>query len=122
MRGGRRHELESYEGPPEKSEWGHEYRLRYECVKCGQRYQVQNSAPSCTIDFILQIEQLALMYKLDNVDQRFQEKTLDMVIARSLHWPKYKRQRFTTDWKRWRQFVLEKGNNLVTQGASLRSV
>lgn len=109
MRGGRRHELELYEGPLEKNQWGHEFRLRYECVKCGQRYQVHSSAPSCTIDFIMQIEKLAVKYQIDDIDQRLREQTLDVVIRRSLHWPKYERQRFTAEWKRWRQFVLEKG-------------
>jgi transposase-like protein len=117
MIGGKQHVLVEHEASETTAYNGipYTYHWKYRCSECGQKFQKRNPSPSCTIDFIEQVDALAKRLSLDAmwpdpcalVASTTAMSALDVAVKKTLHWKKFLRERFIRDWRSWREFKKE---------------
>ena len=94
MRGGQAHELIP---TPEDAQDGRS--VKYRCNGCGEGYQVRNSAPSCRVHLLEQMEKLDAPYA--NLAPAARRALLEELVRRRFKWPRPFREVMLEHFDRW---------------------
>ena len=72
---------------------------KYRCNACGEGYQVRNSAPSCRVRLLEQMEQLDAPYA--NLAPAVRRALLEELVRRRFKWPRPFRDVMLEHFDRW---------------------